>query len=303
MKNKRYLCFLVIVLLFCISIFSGCTKPSGNNQNLSMFGFVGIDCFYDDPLDNVTKTNYVDEVAGFTNIAHLCVFDYNENIKNRILYMNNYSIKPIVAIRTIFVDIVNGSYVLHQDFEQRWNHFISNNELSNQSIAAFYLPDEPFLNNLPFEDLDRIAQTINSSHPNIPILLVEAYTFLNELIVPDAVDWMGFDQYDVINPNTDLSYNLNFQKLLSKASDKDVFLIMDAQWRPYYQQQANISASDMESVVRNYYNFSKNYDQIIGVIGYLWPGGLDEPEQLGARNLPENVKNTLRQIGQEIIDN
>ena len=301
MKNKRHLCFLLVVLLLCVSFFSGCTRPSGSNPNLSMFGFVGIDCFYDDPLDNETKTNYVDEVAGFTNIAHLCVFDYDDHIENRVLFMNNVSIKPIVAIRTIFVDEVEGRYILRDDFEQRWSHFISINNLSDETIAAFYLPDEPFHNNLPYEDLNRIAQSIQTSHPNIPILLVEAYTALNNLIVPDVVDWVGFDQYDVIDPNTDVSYNLNFQKLLAKASGKDVFLIMDTQWRPYYQQEGNISPSDMESIVLKYHNFSKNYEQIIGVIGYLWPGGLDEPEQLGARNLPENVKQVLTEIGQEIV--
>ena len=42
------------------------------------------------------------------------------------------------------------------------------------------------------------------------------------------------------------------------------------------------------------------YSSIIGLIGYLWAGGLDDPEQLGVRDMPESVKAKNAEIGKMI---
>ncbi len=39
---------------------------------------------------------------------------------------------------------------------------------------------------------------------------------------------------------------------------------------------------------------------VIGIIGYLWPGGFDDPKQKGARNLAKNVIDEHVRIGKVI---
>jgi len=43
-------------------------------------------------------------------------------------------------------------------------------------------------------------------------------------------------------------------------------------------------------------------DDVVATVGDTWPDGLDVPEQLGARSLPEGVQTAYRKIGQAILD-
>jgi len=37
------------------------------------------------------------------------------------------------------------------------------------------------------------------------------------------------------------------------------------------------------------------------LVGYVWPGGLDGADQLGARGLPTNALDLFKEIGAQII--
>ena len=57
----------------------------------------------------------------------------------------------------------------------------------------------------------------------------------------------------------------------------------------------------MGIIALNYYRLSLSNDRVVGIIGYLWPGGLDSADQLGARDLPECVQGVYWQIGSVIM--
>ena len=56
-------------------------------------------------------------------------------------------------------------------------------------------------------------------------------------------------------------------------------------------------------MVQNYYNLAASDTDIVGLMAYLWPGGLDEPNQLGVRNMPQSVIDMNVKIGTMIKAN
>jgi hypothetical protein len=56
----------------------------------------------------------------------------------------------------------------------------------------------------------------------------------------------------------------------------------------------------MDEVANNYYQLAKSDTTVIGILGYFWPNGFDIPESIGARGMPEDVKNEYVRIGKEI---
>ena len=284
--------------------------PVPSNSSLTYFGFALVDAYFDDPHDSETKVNYADEVKGFTNIAHMVLKSLTEDITDRLAVFHSYHLKAILHVQDLFFeekssDGIRSDYDLRSNYKENWNSFIAINFLEDKldDIGAFYLADEPYWNHISFEELNLTATLIKNTFPNVPILLIEAYAVLDEFKVPQAVDWIGFDQYDTIDPTTDQNYQVNWAKItdLAEKNNDSIIVIMDTQWREYYQSDAGIRPEDMSKIALNYYNLSLSNERVIGIIGYLWPGGFDSPDQLGARDLPENVQAVYKQIGKEIL--
>lgn len=301
----------ILTILFALSI-----SPIINAQvappHLKYFGFAIIDCLYDDPLDADTITNYIAEVDSFSNIAHMCVYDYNDNIINRVNLMNNHCVLPIVHVQNIFYEYVDTNGLGGENFDLRYN-FISNWDafktinapiLDSTKIGAFYIADEPFWKGMTFLDLDTVSSLIKADFPNIPIMIVEASGALPNLQVPTSIDWLAFDEYGIFDPGTNSSFLANLTLLKSKKSTpyQDIFLIIDDQWLPSYGS-AGYPPDTIQYMVQNYYDLAASDNEIIGLIGYLWPGGLDEFGQLGVRNMPQSVIDKNVEIGQMIIAN
>jgi hypothetical protein len=57
----------------------------------------------------------------------------------------------------------------------------------------------------------------------------------------------------------------------------------------------------MDWIISRYYQLAATDPDVIALVGYVWPGGLDGAEQLGGRGLPMNAQNVFREIGAQII--
>ena len=120
-------------------------------SHIKYFGFTLIDTYWDDPTDNQPKTNYTDEVFGFSNIADILVVNASDNIVARMEEMNNLQMKSILHLSEIFFELVGTSspsgaeYSLRSDYQSRWDKFINVNNLQvNQDfIQSFYIGEEP----------------------------------------------------------------------------------------------------------------------------------------------------------------
>jgi hypothetical protein len=281
---------------------------SAGTHRPAYFGFVGVRCGLDDPRDESTRTDYVDEVVGFTNLAHVCVFA--QDIRPSLEDLPEAGIKGLVDLTLLLFEFVNGDapsgsdqvLALRADAAQQWRTFVKINHsvLDSAHVAAYYLADEPTWNGASRADIEAAAAMVSDTSSNIPILIVEPPGVLSEAVFPPTVDWVGFDQYAVTNPAADPSYLENLDSLRRhKLPDQRIAMIMDAQWLKVFEH-LKITPADMEIAARNYFALASRSPDVVALIGYTWPGGIDEG-QYGARDLPDAVVDAYREIGHRIL--
>lgn len=309
MKN-----ILTYTLIFCILF--ACKKDdessTNTNTHIEYFGFTIIDTFWDDPTDAEIKTNYADEIHSFSNIADILVVNSNDNIIQRAQTFADFELKAILHLNELFFELVDNNspsgsnYDLRSDYQERWNEFKTINQsiLNPHYIGAFYIGEEPTWNGITFSELNTVAQLFQAEFPNIPTMIIEAYPSLNDLQVPETVDWIGFDRYFVKDPNTNSDFQQDWEILKTKISNQDqkIMIILDSHYIGWaHGEFGNIDLTQMDQVAKNYYQLAKNNEKVIGILGYFWPNGFDIPESIGGRGMPQNVKMEYERIGKEII--
>lgn len=300
----------IITLLINILLNITYTYAQTAPLHLKYFGFALVDCGLDDPNDAIVKNNYSADVAPFCNIMHMCVNSPLDTIVTRVDACNNLCMKPVISIQDIFYFIADTNapsgknYDLYPDFFNRWNIFKSVNTTLNVSkVEALYVFDEPVWNGVSFQELDTVCKLIKNDLPTISLLIVEAWPVINNLQVPASIDWLAFDQYGVFDVSTDTAYlnKLAITKSKRSAAHQKMFLIMDAQFAPWYSPTYAWQSDTMLHVVQNYYNLAASDTTIIGITGFTWPG--IEQGWLGAQSLPQTVINKIMGIGQQIKAN
>ncbi|XLS28645.1 hypothetical protein ACJD0Z_15770 [Flavobacteriaceae bacterium M23B6Z8] len=304
-----HLCFLII----------GCGSNSEMDQNtaqseLSYFGFTLVDTYWDDPSDSVIKTNYIDEVAAFSNIADILVINPQDQLVERLKMMNAQGMKAILHLNEIFFEFsaIGGGgsgfrYRLRQDYKKRWDDFAGVNDLiENQSlIQILYLGEEPTWNGITFEELKNASDYLKETFPSLPVMLIEAAPAIERLQIPESVDWVGFDHYFLKDPGNDPQYLSELNLLKSKLSTEDqkLVFVMDAHYIPsVHGDLGGIELQEMKAIALSYYQLARSEPKAIALIGYFWPGGFDDPSAIGARNMPEAIKEAYRNIGRQIIN-
>ena len=309
MKN-----IVAFILIFCILF--ACKKdvePSSfenKNTHIEYFGFTIVDTYWDDPTDSEIKTNYADEIYSFSNIADILVVNPNDNIVQRTQTFADLDLKAILHFNELFFELIDNNspsesnYDLRTDYLERWNEFKTMNQsiLNTNYVGAFYIGEEPTWNGITFTELNAVAQLLQTEFPNIPTMIIEAYPSLNNLQVPQTVDWVGFDRYFIKNPNTNVEFQQDWNTLNSKLSNQNqkIMVILDSHYIGAHGVFGNIELTQMNIVTQNYYELAKNNEKVIGILGYFWPNGFDIPESIGARGMPQNVKMEYERIGKEI---
>ena len=136
-------------------------------------------------------------------------------------------------------------------------------------------------------------------------MIIEAYPAVDELIIPESVDYVGCDKYFVKDPLNDRGYVDLLENIINKSYDhQQIFIIMDTHFISHHHKDyGNIELDMMGDVANSYYELAKSNDKIIGIIGYVWPSGFDDNSSIGARNMPQEVIDIYKQIGLKIINN
>lgn len=288
------------------------TEPvatTAQKGTLEWFGFVGVSCQVDDPNDDVGPSDYLDETAAFTNLAHVCAFDLD--MRDELTATHEAGVHAMLDVSSLLFEWVPGPapsgsgsrVVLRADAEEQWATFVLTNEsvLDRDHIAALYLVDEPAWNGATTADIDAAARLVEATHPELPSVIVEAPDALDDAHFPASVDWIGFDRYGTVDPATDVAYQANLTTLRRLSTSRQrLLLVVDTQWQPIYEQ-VGLEPSDMADIARNYVAFAKSTDDVIALVGYSWPGGIDGPDQLGARDLPPSVRAAYAELGAAII--
>lgn len=300
-------------LLLC-ALLAGCSAsadPAPDDDDvpashLRYFGYVAVDCGWDDPHDASPKSSYLDEVASFTNLAHMCAYGHTDDVRARLDAMERARVRPLLDVSSIFwVDVDDDTmvvnYDLAPDYAEHWVSFVAANGLATRDLGAIYPVDEPILNGVTYDELAEAVVAVKTALPNAPVLVVEAYTELAELRVPAQVDWLGFDRYGVADPEHDPEFLQDLETLKTKRTraDQKIFLVLEGQHWPEYNAYG-FPPEAMGGIAMGYYQLAAHDPDIVGLLGYLWPGGLDGPPQLGTRDLPEAALDVHRQIGAAI---
>ena len=254
----------ILLLSILIILFTSCEKddPTVNN-NLKYFGFTLIDVGWDDPLDAIIKTNYVDEVASFSNVADILVVNPADNIIARMQLMSNSQMKAILHLNDIFFDSVGAGgpsgtlYDLRPDYQTRWNDFVATNNLTaNYSmVQAFYVGEEPTWSSISYLELKAATDYIKTTIPKVPILIIESYIIINSLRVPTTVDWVGFDHYFIKDPKNSSVFLNELSILKSKRSSQTqkIVLVLDDHFISYlHLDLGGITELEMKDVATSY---------------------------------------------------
>lgn len=279
--------------------------------HVQYFGFTLIDTFWDDPTDTEVKGNYADEVQGFCNLADILVVSPDDDIVQRTAVFTEYGMKAVLHLAPLFFEAVGSEspsgtdYDLRPDYVARWGGFVRVNRpvLDGNTIGAFYIGEEPTWNGISYEELKAVADLLESQFPGIPIMVIEASPALNDLKLPQTVDWVGFDHYFIKDPNTDPGFQEEWQTLRSKLSDtaQKLVVIMDCHYiAGAHGDYGNMVLDDMEAVALNYYRLAREDTDVIGILGYFWPNGFDRVGSIGARGMPEKVKDIYVRMGKAI---
>ena len=277
---------------------------------LRYFGLAAIDCGYDDPLDSTSKTNYADEVAAFSNLAHICPFAIDEDLRPRLAQLNARGLAGLLYVEHLLFEQVPDAglpsgyrLVLAPKAKANWNAFLaaSGGTFHNGQVAAVYLVDEPAWHALAPQELALAASWIEASLPHIPALIIEGPYSVERLVLPPSIDWVGFDQYGVVDPSQDPMYLANLAALEAKLTRQEqrLVLVPDTLWLPEYSQ-LGLTPELMGEVTANYLLLALSQPRVVALIGYLWPGGMDSPSQLGARQLPPVAQEKIAWIGRFI---
>jgi len=299
---------LVVVCVISVVICFSQTAP----DHLKYYGYVLVDCLYDDPTDAEVKTNYLDEVQGHSNIAHLCAFFPEDDINARVTEMYSLCVRPVLQVQSIFYDLVPSAQtnsgaqaVLLDDWQARWDQFATTNAnvLDAEHINCIYYLDEPAWNGADLGLTQPVVTYLKEQHPNIPILHIEAGDGISELEIPAGIDYVGFDRYGTLDAENDPIFQEAHAYMKSlMTEDQRIFLVPDAQWLPLYGE-FGVTEEMMGDVLQNYYDLAVADSLVVGMINYLWPSGFDVEGHVGMRHLPSNVRDLSAQLGEWIVPN
>lgn len=288
---------------------SSSTCPNLPDDHIKYFGFTLIDTYWDDPTDNINKTNYSDEVHKFSNMADILVVNPTDYIIDRIDTMISLDMKAVLHLNELFFEVVGTSspsgvdYDLRSDYQQRWDDFVTNNSLQSHKskILTFYIGEEPAWNGISYAEFSAVTDYVKNQFPTIPIMLVEAYPVLDSLQVPQSVDWLGFDHYFVKDPFSDFQQEWTTLKSKRSTNEQKLVVILDSHYISWaHGDFGNITLTEMEDVAESYYQLAMSEESVIAIFGYYWPNSFEFPEAIGARGMPQNVKDKYIKIGKEI---
>lgn len=96
MKKYTYIVYILLTFMSCKKETLQEPLPDKTNPNLKYFGYTLVDVGWDDPTDKSDKTNYIDEVYSFSNIADILVVEPTDNIVDRINVFDSYNVKAML---------------------------------------------------------------------------------------------------------------------------------------------------------------------------------------------------------------
>lgn len=293
-----------ILLVSLLALFScrenEITDTKFEEKHLKYFGFALTDYVQD----------RLPEIDEFVNLVDLSLEDLGST-RAKLMSMTDGNNFAIIHLQGIFFRAEPDSlsptgirYKLNDNYAELFNAWYSNNSnLPTDKIVAFTVADEPAWNLTEMEELHTAATTVKLKFPDVNILVVEGPLSIDQLILSDDIDWVGFDRYGTIDPNNDTEYLQAMELLKSKRTSEDqkIVVIMESQWLTYYEE-AGFSQSVLRPMAASYYEYAQRDEDVVALISYLLPSGFDVEDQKGFFDLQPEIQQAFREIGSKIVD-
>ncbi len=247
MPHRHVLCLATLMSLLALA--------PGRAEDLRWFGYTGIDCGLDDPHDATAITDYSDEVAGFTNLSHICLDPDPTVTATRLRNAVAHGFTPLLHVEPAFFDMTPDGLRPSPEAPALW--MLVTQAITESTVPAsdilFYLVDEPVLRKLPPADLAAAADTLRQTYPEARVMVIDAYDPGGPRPVPPQIDYWGFDAYAVPDPGAEPLYTAYLDRARAGMTpDQHLVLVMDAMHTPVHAE-AGITEAGMAEVARAYY--------------------------------------------------
>ena len=280
--------------------------------------------------------DFAADVANHSNVVFVNVTSWGtctgmpdvEKDIARIKSAKSHGLKVILWINGLFFD---NKFQWNPFAEQCWNAYQEKMQPYASDIVAFYPSDEPFSNALfaaglavpstnlttaqhnrrkqiitaTAANLSHAAQMIKSSFPTTKILMLfmGSEVSADDIPVPAAIDWIGFDCYGNFDlcPHSHRNIPDTLDILKAKLSpSQELVLIPDAfipspkGALPSLQEQLILV-----NIIERYMNLASDY-QVTGVFPFLWhrlDGGPKSWDLVGMKYMQEIVQKKYKEYG------
>ncbi len=160
---------------------------------------------------------------------------------------------------------------LRSDWKTRWEKFqqangdLGDSKIDDNEIKVGFHLDEPLWNQITNSELNTFVEAVKLAYPKQhPIIVVEAPMewLLDSIVLPEGVDWFGFDKY-MESPDTDSAYNKLIDKtqaLIAPHDHMKMIIVGDAFLYPKYTQY--------------YYDLARFTERVVALGWFAW--SLDE---------------------------
>jgi hypothetical protein len=286
------------------------TLAFADSSHLKYFGYFDVDCAAVAPgAVYPFKTNYVDEVAGFSNLGHLCVYHSMDNIDTRVKAFAERKILAILDLSGLFfrqssTPSVHTNLDLYPDFERRWLEFRKRNSpYLNTHYLAAVMPARRMIDvGVTTEELKTVSAMLARDLPQVPLLLVEDAAHIDKIGVPPQMSWLGLSALGVTAPAESEEFKRAWRKFktLRTRPEQKFFLVAESQWLQRYNSPTH-SSMQMKDVITRYYELARKDEDVSGILNVTWAGA-EAKKTLGLRNLPEEVLNEHKRIGRLILN-
>jgi hypothetical protein len=172
---------------------------------------------------------------------------------------------------------------LRSDWRTRWMSFQNMNSYLNDSEykVGFYL-DEPLWRQITNSELSTFVGAVKTAYPNRPLVVIGAAKewLLDSIILPQGVDWFGFDKYGVKDPLNNPEYKKLIDQtlaLIMQNDDMKMLIVGDVFLTPEYSKE--------------YYDLARFTERVVALGWFAW--------SLNERRWDESGKGLLEHIDQE----
>ncbi len=225
--------------------------------------------------------NAIDAVAPFTNSVWVGGTTVSD-IVQKVQEAHVRRLGAVLAVTNFFFDPEHPSQLYPGDNSRRFAELWGALAPYQQSIKAFYVIDEPFLNSIGTgvsdvtlkNAINAVATHLHLAAPGIPTMAIfssnEAVRpeFFSELL-PGSVDWIGFDCYLSFGEacTEQKVRNLFSNFLAQKSPEQKIILVPDAYWG-----SAPDAATDerIAARARLYQEFAASTPEVVGIYPFLY---------------------------------